>query len=137
MILHPEIPVYGNTKFRGACPTEDAEHVTFLNVIRREYPTTWGALIIHPKNEGKRTVGQASWDKARGSVTKGASDFILPAAFSFVCEMKRRDHTKSRWQDGQQDYLLAARDAGAFICVALGWEAAMEAFDAWLCIVRQ
>jgi len=46
--------------------------------------------------------------------------------------MKRQDHTKSKWQPGQLEYLEAAHYAGAFVCVALGWEAAMEAVEDWL-----
>lgn len=69
--------------------------------------------------------------KAEG-MTPGASDIVIPARVSFVCEMKRQDHTKSKWQDGQIKYLEAAQDAGAFACVALGHAAAKEAFEAWL-----
>ena len=65
-------------------------------------------------------------------MTKGASDIIIPGSPAFVCELKRRDHTKSRWEDGQQEYLTAAQDAGAFVCIALGADAAMEAFNDWL-----
>jgi len=61
----------------------------------------------------------------------GASDVIIPSRVTFVCEMKRADHTKSKWQPGQIDYLNAAQDAGAWVCVALGWEAAMEAVREW------
>ena len=67
-------------------------------------------------------------------MVKGAADVIIPASPAFVCEIKRRDHTKSQWQDGQQEYLNAAQKAGAFVCVALGADAAWEAFDDWLAI---
>ena len=65
-------------------------------------------------------------------MTPGASDIIIPASVSFVCELKRKDHTQSKWQDGQIEYLEAANHAGAFVCVALGWEAAWQAFNDWL-----
>ena len=131
LILPPDIPVYGDTSYRGTCPVEDSEHITFLNMVRRAYPATWGRLMVHPQNEGKRTANRAAWDRARGSITRGAVDFILPGSPSFVCEMKRRDHTKSKWQDGQIEYLIAAQSAGAFACVALGHDAAREAFEEW------
>lgn len=63
-------------------------------------------------------------------MTPGAADIIIPCGF--VCELKRRDHTKSKWQPGQLEYLEAAQDAGCFVAVALGWEAALEAVDAWI-----
>lgn len=67
----------------------------------------------------------------------GASDVVIPGAPAFVCELKRRDHTKCTWQGGQQEYLRASQDAGAFACVALGWEAAWQAFGDWLALQKQ
>ena len=67
-------------------------------------------------------------------MVKGASDIIIPGGPAFVCELKRRDHTQSKWQDGQQEYLDAAQRAGAFVCIALGYKAAEEAFGRYLAI---
>ena len=52
--------------------------------------------------------------------------------YLFVCEMKRQDHTKSRWQDGQLEFLEASQKQGAFTCVALGYVAALEAVKDWI-----
>jgi hypothetical protein len=123
--------VYGDASYRGDCPKETAEQVTFFNVLRAQYPDSYGLIAIHPRNEGKRTHGQAWHHKAEG-MTKGASDIIIPARMSFVCELKRLDHTKSKWEDGQLEYLEAAHNAGAFVCVALGWEPAMLALHDWI-----
>jgi len=125
--------VYGDTTYRGACPPESAEQVTFFARLRREYPDTWGALAIHPRNEGKRTHYQTAQQKAQG-MTPGAADIVIPARVAFVCELKRRDHTKGVWQPGQVEYLQAAHEAGAFVCVALGCDAASEAVRFWLSI---
>lgn len=124
------LTVYGDIDWRGDCPTEDAEHVTLVNAIRRGYPKA-AAVMVHVPNEGKRTAQRVAWEKARGMNT-GASDFIFPGKHALVLEMKRRDHTKSRWQDGQLDYLQSAHDRGAMSCVALGWEAGLMAVRAWL-----
>lgn len=124
-------PVYGDTSFRGKCPKEDLEQIT-LFARMRDHPL--GALAIHPRNEGQLRKGQfgaLGKQKAEG-MTPGAPDVIIPARVSFVCELKRRDHTKSAWQDGQIDYLTAAKNAGAFACVALGCDAAWAAFQDWL-----
>lgn len=132
MKFPPWLRVYGDTDFRGDCPKESAEQVTFFSRLRREHPDTWGKLALHPKNEEKRSgkqFMQLDRDKAMG-LSPGASDIIIP--LGFVCEMKRRDHTKSSWQKEQLPYLEAAHNEGAFVCVALGWEAAWEAFEEWL-----
>ena len=125
------LPVFGDTNYRGDCPKETVEQMTFVARVRREHPDTFGRLIVHVQNEGKRTHGQAFYAKASG-LSKGASDIIIPARVPFVCEMKRADHTKSSWQDVQIEYLQAAQNAGAFVCVALGANGATEAFNHWL-----
>lgn len=124
------VKVYGDTAWRGKCPTETAEQVTFFGRLRREYPTSWGRLAIHPRNEGLRTHGQAMKHKAEG-MTAGTSDIVIPGSPAFVCELKRKDHTQSRMEDGQIEYLEAAKDAGCFVCVALGCDAAWEALKEW------
>ena len=134
MNLNLPFQIYGDPKFRGDCPTESVEQITFFAKLRREYPDTWGRLALHPRNEQQLRGGQHRGfirQKAEG-LTPGASDIVIPAGESFVCEMKRQDHTKSRWQPGQIEYLTAAHEAGAFVCVALGWRGAWQAFEDWL-----
>lgn len=128
------LTVYGDTSFRGKCPLEHVEQVSVINRIRRDYPNDWGRLVLHPRNEGLREKGQFSTviKHAAEGMTPGASDIVIPAAPSFICELKRLDHTLSHWQEGQLDYLQAAQDAGAFVCVALGAVGAWGAFQTWL-----
>jgi len=126
-------PVYGDISFRGKCPAESMEQITFFNTLRREYPATWGRIALHPRNEQQLRGGQhkaLAQHKAEG-LTAGASDIIIPGRVTFVCELKRQDHTQSKWQDGQVEYLAACAHAGAFACVALGWKAAWGAFEQW------
>jgi|SRR5690625_259784 len=125
------LPVYGRQDYRGDCPPEVAEQVTFFQWLQRAHPALH-RVAIHPRNEGKRTYQQARRHRLEGSLNRGASDIIIPAGRSLVVEMKRMDHTKSRWEPGQLEYLEAARRAGAFVGVALGWGAAAEAVEAWL-----
>lgn len=131
MKFPPGLPVYGNQKWRGKCPIESAEQITFFNWLRLQHKNTYGRIAIHPRNEGKRTASQTQREKAEG-MTTGAADIVIPGCPALVLEMKRRDHTQSKWEDGQPEYLEAAQKAGAFVCVALGWEAAREAFNEWL-----
>lgn len=125
------IPVYGDQKYRGACPSEAVEQVTFFSRLRLWYGDSYGLIALHPRNEGQRTWVKAAIERAEG-MTKGAADVIIPADPAFVCEIKRRDHTKSQWQDGQQEYLNVAQEKGAFVCLALGADAAWDAFADYL-----
>ena len=100
-----------------------------------KYPETYGRLIFHPANEGQLINGQFSSiikKKALGSMNKGIPDIIIPANVTFCMELKRADHTLSKISDEQIEYLLAAKECGSFVCVALGHEAATEAFNDWL-----
>jgi hypothetical protein len=125
------LPVFGDMEYRNKnCPPESAEQITFFNTLRRDYPRL-GLIAIHPRNEGKRTMQQVQRQKAEGMAT-GAPDIVVPGSPSFLCELKRLDHTQSRWQDGQLEYLQAAKENGSFVCVALGYEAAMEALKVWI-----
>jgi len=133
MKFNPLIPVYGDTSFRGKCPTENIEQVSVFNRLRREYPNDWGILAFHPRNEQLLEKGQFSTvikHKAEG-MTPGVVDLVIPTGKALVMEIKRRDHTLSKWQPGQEPYLIAAASAGAFACVALGAVGAWEAFEAW------
>lgn len=133
MKFKPELKVFGNQEYRNKnCPKEQLEQITFVRRMREQYPDTLGALLVHVKNEGKRTQGQAFYAKAEG-LTQGASDIIIPVTPPLLIEMKRQDHTTSSWQKGQQEYLLKAQELGAFACVALGADAAMEAVKEYLC----
>ncbi len=131
MKLPQDIPIWGNVSFRGACPQEALEQVTFFARLRRAHPSSYGLLALHPRNEGKRTHLQAAKEKSEG-MTTGATDIVIPARTPFVCELKRRDHTKSTIAKEQLAYLLAAQAAGAYACIALGVDAAWEAFEDWL-----
>lgn len=128
--------VYGDQSWRGDCPTESAEQVTFINRLRTQWPDTIGRVVVHIQNEGKRHAWQAQRDKAAG-MTAGAADIVVPGRVTLLIELKRRDHTKSRFQPGQVEYLQAAHDMGAFVCVALGADAAMQAVEAWQALQKE
>ena len=131
MIFPEWLPVFGDLDYRNKkCPVESAEQITFFNTLRREYPEL-GKIAIHPRNEGKRTMQQAQRQKAEG-MTPGAADIVIPGNPAFVCELKRLDHTVCQWQPGQIEYLEAAKNNGAFVCVALGHKAALEALKVWI-----
>lgn len=121
--------VYGNTSYRGECPREDAELGTFFNQLRKDFPDLAGRAF-HTENEGKKTHAQVTASKIKGELA-GVSDIIIIDKVPFVCEMKRRDHTKSAWQKGQLPFLESCHNTGAFVCVALSWEHAMEAVHDW------
>lgn len=128
MKIDPRIRVYGNLDHRDKkCPKEEAEQITFVNQVRKHNPKT---LLIHVKNEGKRTLQQAQLDKANG-MQSGTSDILIVGSPAFVCELKRQDHTLCQWQPLQQEYLIEAQEQGCFAVVAFGWKAAFEAYLDW------
>lgn len=124
--------VYGDQSYRGECPSETVEQATFFNRLRAQYPKTYGAIGLHIKNEGKRDFRQVAKMRAEGGFIPGASDVIIPGNPTFVLEIKRKNHMLSSWQKGQIEYLKAAQECGAYVSVALGHEAAWEAFNDWL-----
>ncbi len=128
------IIVWGDTRFRGKCPLEGVEQVSWFNKIRREYPDTYGAVATHVRNEGLKERAQFSsvMKHSAEGMTKGCADIIVPARIPLVIEMKRADHTKSELSDEQIKYLLAAQALGSYACVALGAVAAWSAFEYWL-----
>lgn len=133
MKMHEDIKVFGDIDFRGDCAKEDLELITFFNQLRIKYPKL-AQVAIHPDNEGL-VFGAAHnahiKQKAKGAIKKGASDIIIVGNPTFVCEMKRKDHTKSQWQDGQLEFLEASKKNGAFVCIALGYVAALLAVEEW------
>ena len=122
-----------DSNYRGPCPVEAAEQTTFFNQLRLLYPQ-WAALAFHPRNEGELTQAQVRRHKAEGMLT-GVSDVVIIGTPPFLCELKRRDKTKSRLAKKQIDFLNNADAVGAFACVAYGHECALEAFREWLQIV--
>lgn len=50
MKIPPHIKTYGNMDFRGECPKEDAELITFFNQLKLHYPDLYN-IAIHPDNE--------------------------------------------------------------------------------------
>lgn len=125
------LPVFGDRSFRGWCPSEEVEQINFFAELQYGHPGL-ARLAIHPKNEGDRNWIRQQMDAKKGEINPGASDVIIPGAPAMVAELKRQDHTRSRWQDGQVDYLETARDAGCFVFVGLGAGGMIEGVEAYL-----
>lgn len=131
MKMNPKIPVYGDPTYRGDCPAEDAELITAVNWLRREYPDTLGAVTVHIENEGKRTMAQAQMAKAKG-LKAGAVDLVILCSPPLVLELKRQDPTKSRWQKGQEQFMLDAQRQRAFVGLCLGAEGVKDAVKTYM-----
>ncbi|AHK11710.1 holliday junction resolvase [Shewanella sp. phage 1/41] len=127
--IPPQIPVFGDTTFRGACPMETAEQISFLSLLRAEFPEM-AEIAVHIRNEGKRTKRQGAQQKVEGMNT-GASDIIIPCNPPILIELKRRDHTQSSSSAKQLKYLIDSHAQGAFACYALGAVGAIMAVRAW------
>ncbi|AUR86568.1 hypothetical protein NVP1086O_55 [Vibrio phage 1.086.O._10N.222.51.F8] len=124
-----QIPVFGDISYRGKCPLETPEQISFLTLLRREFPEL-AEIAVHIRNEGKRSKRQGQQQKAEGMNT-GASDIVIPCEPPILIELKRRDHTLSSTSKEQLKYLINAQKLGAFACYALGAVGAMEAVRVW------
>jgi hypothetical protein len=123
------IKIFGDTTWRGSCPVESAEQISFLKLLRIEFPDL-AEIAVHIRNEGKRTQRQGYQQKQEGMNT-GASDIVIPCCPPILIELKRRDHTKSSISDKQIKYLVDSHQQGAFACVALGALGAIKAVRTW------
>lgn len=127
------IQVYGDTGYRNtACPKEDAELITFMNWLAREYPQF---PAIHVKNEKKRQGKQfleLSAERKKHSVIKGWPDITIAGFPTLFIELKRTDHTLCSVDKDQVRFLQRAGDVDCWAVVALGWDAARRAFMDWL-----
>lgn len=119
--------VVGDKNFRGNCPSEAAELMTFFNVVRTDFKNI---PALHIRNEGKRSNIQSAIEKAQG-MHPGAADIIIPGSPTLVIELKRQDHTKSKWQPYQLDFLRDSIMLGARVSVCLGHRAALQEFIEW------
>ncbi|MEI2685339.1 MAG: hypothetical protein V9G14_02945 [Cypionkella sp.] len=66
--------VYGDTGFRGKCPTEALEQITFFRRLRDAYPDSHGLTALHPRNEGLKIGGQF------GAVSRHKAEGMTPGA---------------------------------------------------------
>lgn len=136
MRIPKTIKTYGNTAFRGACPREESEQIAFFAWLKLKHPDYY-AVAFHPKNEGAykeaNRYGANTKDVKMGRKS-GASDIIILGSQTFVCELKRQNHTKSSISAKQLEFLESAHNSGCFSCLALGFDGAKLAFKEWLSI---
>ena len=123
------LPKFGSLKKSNENPKEDYVLSSIVSCIRMDYPNTYGLVAFHVKNESKRTTGQIRADKAKG-LTKGVSDLIVIGNPTLCMEIKRDD--SCYFESGQLEFLEQAQKNGAFVCLAVGYDGAKEAFNHWL-----
>lgn len=131
MIFPEWLKVYGDHEFSGLCAKEESDQISLFSWLEWQHPELY-KIAVHPKIEGKRTWQQVMKDRKTGALKKGAVDVVIPGRPSFVMELKRRNHRKSKWQEGQLEYLQAAKNNGAIVCVALGFDAACAAIEDYI-----
>lgn len=129
------IEVVGDTSYRNPkCSMEDAELVTFIAEWNRD-PDLCRIPVLHIPNEKKRRSKQdfaeLKKQKLKGAFVPGASDIIAVGFPTLVIELKRADHTVSSIEQDQIDFLTKAQNADAWVCVALGYKAALQFAREW------
>lgn len=135
------IDVYGDHSFRGECSLEDSCLASFFAWVRYQYPQ-YHDLIFHCETEFNPTSATSYAYHAK-STAKGRLDGLadivcLPiksGAPAFVCELKRKDISKSLASKKRKEHfhtqllrLQSQKKSGAFAIVALGLDAAKAAF---------
>lgn len=131
MNIDPRVRIFGDLNYRNKkCPQEATEQQTVINQVRIHYPFLVYTSI---KNEDKRTSAQMKLEQSMG-FRAGVSDLVFFGNPTLCIEMKRQDHTMSKWQPEQQPFLIEAQAQGAMTCVCFGWQAAMQAIEEWLSI---
>ncbi len=127
------IQIYGDIGYRNPdCPLEDAELITFMNWLAREYPEF---PALHVKNEKKRQGKQfleLAGERKKHSVVKGWPDVTIAGFPTLFIELKRQDHTLSSVEKDQLTFLQRAANVDCWAVVALGWQAAVACFMEWL-----
>ena len=123
------LPKFGDLPKSTSNPAEDYVLSSLISRIRNDYPSTYGLVAFHVKNESKRTTGQIKADKAKG-LTKGVSDLIVIGNPTLCMEIKKDN--SCRFEDGQLEFLQQAQKQGAFVCLAIGCQGAKDAFEYWL-----
>lgn len=127
------IQVYGDTGYRNKnCPKEDAELITFMNWLQREFPQF---PAIHVKNEKKRQGKQfleLAGERKKHSIVKGWPDVTIGGFPTLYIEMKRTDHTLCSVDADQVLFLQRAANVDCWAVVALGYIGAQLAFMDWL-----
>lgn len=123
------LPKFGDLPKSTNNPAEDYVLSSVVSRIRKDYPTTYGLVSFHVKNESKRTTTQIKIDKLKG-LTKGVSDLIVIGNPTLCMEIKKDN--SCRFEDGQLQFLEQAQKGGAFACLAIGYQGALEAFHHWI-----
>ena len=123
------LPKFGDLPKATTNPAEDYVLSSLISRIRNDYPSSYGLVAFHVKNESKRTQGQIKADKIKG-LTKGVSDLIVIGNPTLCMEIKKDN--SCRFESGQLEFLQQAQKGGAFVCLAIGYDGAKAAFEHWL-----
>ena len=127
---------YGYVEFYDKDSTEtlveDAVQIFASDYVKYNYPEM---VFFHVVNENKKTIGQATKDKAKG-LLKGVSDciFMIPekcrGKYSFgAIELKRATKKLATpVSDEQKSFLKSVRESGGFAAVAYGRDGFLAAF---------
>lgn len=123
------LPKFGDLPRAKDNPAEDYVLSSLISRIRKDYPSSYGLVAFHVKNESRRTMGQIRADKAKG-LTKGVSDLVVIGNPTLCMEIKKDN--SCCFEDGQLEFLQQAQKGGAFVCLVIGYQGAKDAFEYWL-----
>ena len=135
--LPDEVMLFGDIDYRGECPAEDSDLISFVAWLKYNWPELENC-IIHTPNEGDLPV-QARMQQKKKGVLFRCPDVIVMTVPAYCMELKRRNPSKSlsseedrsRFRE-QVGVLVSMQKQGNFSCAALGLDAAKESWKYFL-----
>lgn len=124
-VLAAGIEVVGDLTVRGVTPLEDDELGTFFSQLNRRCPEL-RKQAVHIKLEGKRNRSQITQDRKKGVLNKGVSDIAIFVVPGISIELKCANYQQSDIEPEQVAFLSRSQKYGQYVCVALGYKAALD-----------
>ena len=129
------IKIY-DSGYRGDCPLEDTDLINLVSWFDHNYPHL-SSLLVHVPNESKIPVQGRVKLRMKG-LKSGVQDLILfkkQGGYSGLClELKRKDRTKSKVNQNQEDYAAEFSEEGFYCTFCYGLEEAKKCIKEYLLI---
>lgn len=125
-----------DSHYRGGCPVEDADQMNCTSWIEYQYPQ-YSRLYWHTVNESNMPV-QGRVKAAKKGLKPGVSDIMFMVKrgkySGLVVELKRKDRTKSKISDDQDEFLFEMSEQGFYCAVCYGFEQFQKCVKEYLSI---
>ena len=110
------------------CPTQNEEVTNFFENLAIDYPQL-RKMAIHIKKKNKNIFIPTYREKIE-AIHEGFANIIILGKITFVCKLKSRS-IKTKLTIAEKEFLSLSNHAGAFSCLAYGYQAALQAVKDW------